>query len=102
MNTFEFEVTIQGKGGHGSRPDHSINPIDCFASVHTALKQFCPVGTELVIRHIDGGTSSNIIPDKLTFSAAFHYTDLAQEEAFRADLERVCTLLSDNFGCTIG
>lgn len=99
MNTFDFEVTIQGKGGHGSRPDRSINPIDCFASIHTALHRLCPAGAQLVIKHIDGGSSSNIIPDRLTFSAAFHYTEAAQLDAFRADLDRVCVNFCEHFKC---
>ena len=101
MNTFDFEVTIQGKGGHGSRPDLSINPIDCFASVHTAMNQLCPVGTQIVINRIDGGSSSNIIPDRLTFSGTFHYADPAQELSFRADLDRVCTTICHNFHCSV-
>lgn len=101
MNTFDFELTIQGRGGHGSRPDLSINPIDCFAAIHTALNRLCPVGTELVIGRIDGGTSSNIIPDRLTFSATFHYNDPAQEQTFRADLQRICTTLCRNYGCQL-
>lgn len=101
MSTFAFEVTIQGRGGHGSRPDRSINPIDCFVSIHTALNRLCPIGTQLVIDRIDGGTSSNIIPDKLTFSAVFHCTDTQQLDCFRADLERVCNTFCDCYNCKI-
>lgn len=99
MNVFDFEVTIQGRGGHGSRPDRSINPIDCFVSVHTALNRLCPVGTELVIDRIDGGSSSNIIPDMLTFNATFRYAEAAQLDVFRADLERVCETFCDLYQC---
>ena len=101
MNTFYFETTIQGRGGHGSRPDLSINPIDCFASIHTAMKQLCPVGTQIFINRIDGGSSSNIIPDRLTFSGDFHYTHPEQLTAFQTDFNRVCTAICSSFRCTM-
>ena len=31
---FGFDVTIHGKGGHGSRPDLARSPIDCFCEIH--------------------------------------------------------------------
>ena len=31
-----YTITITGKGGHGSLPDLSINPIDCLVAIHTA------------------------------------------------------------------
>lgn len=100
MSTFDFKVTIQDRGGHGSRPGLSSNPIDCFAAIHTTLNRLCPVGTQLVINHFDGGTSSNIIPDKLTFSGTFQYDAPAQEQAFRADLERMRATMCENYRCT--
>lgn len=57
----KYCITIQGQGGHGSRPDLSHNPVDCFAAVFGALQ-----GTGCQISQVDGGTAPNIIPDKLT------------------------------------
>lgn len=61
-----YTVTITGRGGHGSRPDNAINPLDCFAAVHTALRQlgYTP-------EKVDGGTSGNIIPNAVTFTGTF-------------------------------
>ena len=59
-----YTITIHGKGGHGSRPDLSINPVDCFAAIHTALRGlpgFC-------VEHINGGTSGNVIPAQVIFT----------------------------------
>ena len=30
----EYHITLQGKGGHGSRPDRVNNPVVCFAAVY--------------------------------------------------------------------
>lgn len=59
----EFRITIQGCGGHGSRPDLSRNPVDCFAAVYGALTS---IGCTVL--SVDGGTAGNIIPDALHFT----------------------------------
>lgn len=61
-----YRITIQGKGGHGSRPDLAYNPIDCFAAVYGALVQLRCRFTQ-----VDGGTAVNVIPDKLVFTIEF-------------------------------
>ena len=33
-----FQITIEGQGGHGSRPDQSNNPIDCFVAIYQRLQ----------------------------------------------------------------
>jgi len=59
-----YTVTITGKGGHGSRPDLSINPLDCFTAIYTALRSLPGFRLEKV----DGGTSGNVIPAKVVFT----------------------------------
>lgn len=57
-----YTITIQGKGGHSSRPDRAINPVECFASIFPAIGHFKPT-----VIQVDGGTAVNVIPDKLVF-----------------------------------
>lgn len=71
--TMEFHITIQGKGGHGSRPDLSYNPVDCFAAVYGALQT---IGC--TITDVDGGTTGNIIPDALHFTCSCNDRDTLQ------------------------
>ena len=58
----QYNITIQGRGGHGSRPDCAINPVDCFAAVYGALQHMNPQITQ-----VEAGHAVNVIPDKLTF-----------------------------------
>lgn len=53
-----YTLTVFGRGGHGSRPDLSINPIDCLAGIHTALRVLPGFRVETV----NAGTSANVIP----------------------------------------
>ena len=59
-----YTITVTGKGGHGSRPDLSINPIDCMVAICTALGRlpgFC-------VESINAGTSGNVIPAQAVFT----------------------------------
>lgn len=77
-----FDITLQGRGGHGSRPDLSHNPVDCFAAVFGALQQ---IGGS--ISFVDGGTAGNIIPDTLRFKGSCPDMD-----AMKRILEHTCAL----------
>lgn len=78
-----FDVEIIGKGGHGSRPDQAISPIDCFASVHQKLLAFknderfknCTYS----VGQVNAGTAKNIIPETLSFSGTMRTFDMEQE-----------------------
>ena len=59
-----YTITVTGKGGHGSRPDLSINPIDCMVAICTALGRLPGFSVET----IDAGTSGNIIPARAIFT----------------------------------
>lgn len=75
-----FDVTIIGKGGHGSRPDQAISPIDCFADVHQNLLSFrkderfkkCTYS----VGQVNAGTAKNIIPETLSFAGTMRTFDM--------------------------
>ena len=66
---FLVDVTFHGKGGHGSRPDLSVNPVFCAANYLTNLSvafanQIDANETVTMgITAIQGGSIANIIPD---------------------------------------
>ena len=68
-----FNITIHGKGGHGSRPDQANSPIDCFVAIYNALQAarltkitpFKPL--TLSVGLLQAGAVSNVIPNDLTF-----------------------------------
>lgn len=82
-----YTITIHGRGGHGSRPDNAVNPLDCFAAIHTALRAqgYRPL-------RVDGGTSGNIIPNSVGVTCEFS----GDGETLRRVVEHTCNL----YGCT--
>lgn len=60
----KLDITIHGRGGHASRPDQSINPLDCFTAVFAGLAQ---LRGQLQVEQVDCGNSTNVIVDSLRF-----------------------------------
>ena len=83
-----YIITIHGRGGHGSRPDNAVNPLDCFAAIHTALRAqgYSPI-------RVDGGTSGNIIPNSVCVTCEFP----GDEALLRRVVEHTCNL----YGCGV-
>ena len=84
-----YTVTVKGKGGHGSRPDLSINPIDCMVAICTALGRI----PGFRVASIDAGTSGNIIPAQAVFTF--------QCEADRALIAQVAENTAIPYRCTV-
>jgi len=64
-------ITVYGRGGHGGRPEATIDPIVIAARIVTALqtivaREVSPFDAAVVtVGSIHGGTKSNIIPDEV-------------------------------------
>ncbi|MDR3138988.1 MAG: amidohydrolase, partial [Treponema sp.] len=83
-----FNVTITGRGGHGSRPDLANSPLDCFTSLYQSLK-------DIRLKHISPfdnftfsvgtisyGNRGNVIPGELNFQGSARTVNEANVERF--------------------
>ena len=84
-----YTITVTGKGGHGSRPDLSINPIDCMVAICTALGRLPGFRLE----SINAGTSGNVIPAQAIFTF--------QSDADQALVAQVAENTAIPFRCTV-
>jgi amidohydrolase len=70
-----LEVTVRGRGGHGSQPFRAADPIPATCEIVTALQTmvtrrfdvFDPV--VITVGSLHAGTAKNVIPDDARFSA---------------------------------
>jgi hippurate hydrolase len=70
-----FEVTVKGRGGHGSSPHRALDPIQAGCEMVTSLQAmvtrtfdvFDPV--VVTVGSFHGGTADNVIPDEARFEA---------------------------------
>ena len=74
-----FEITVLGKGAHGSKPELSVDPILVAARVIEALqtivsRRVSPLDSAVLsICRIEGGTNGNIIPDSVELEGTIRY-----------------------------
>lgn len=86
---FAYHVEIDGKGGHGSRPDLAVNPLDCFMSFYEALQtvRMQRISPEACLTFSIGsvhmGTAPNVIPDTLSFEGTCRFFDIGAGHTFR-------------------
>ena len=76
-----FDVTIEGRGGHGSRPDQSNSPIDCFVAIYHRLEairltKVNPFKTcAYSVGKLEAGIRNNVIPQSLSFGGTMRTFD---------------------------
>ncbi|QFY08574.1 amidohydrolase [Nonomuraea phyllanthi] len=70
-----FLVTVKGRGGHGSTPHLSLDPIAAACEMVTALQTMVTRGFNafdpvvVTVGSFHGGTADNVIPDEARFEA---------------------------------
>lgn len=104
---FGFDVTLHGKGGHGSRPDLAVSPIDCFAAIHAQLLalRMRAAAPEQVLTYslglVQAGEQGNTIPETLRFAGTVRTFDTAGAgERFAKETRRIIDDTCEAQGCT--
>ena len=104
---FGFDVAIHGKGGHGSRPDLAVSPIDCFCAIHqqAAALRMRAVEPDKVLTYslgvVSAGEQGNTIPDSLRFAGTVRTFDTAVSgERFAREFRRIIDATCETHGCT--
>ncbi|RLP82974.1 amidohydrolase [Mycetocola lacteus] len=90
-----FVITLFGRGGHGSRPETTVDPIVLAASVILRLQTIVSrevAGTEtavLTIGSVHAGSAPNIIPDSAELKISLRSVDPAVRARVIAAIERI-------------
>jgi amidohydrolase len=92
----DFTIEVRGRGGHGARPQNTIDPIAVAAQLITLIYQAVPRQTDprdpvvVTIGVIHGGRAANIIPDVVRLQGTIRSFDAAVSDQTRRTLERLC------------
>lgn len=103
--TFFFRSKITGHGGHGSRPDLSVSPIDCFLSFANALQSFRMRAVDPThcmtysFGAVQGGTEPNVIPGELTFAGTSRFFTNDDGVRFHQKFHQILDNECENFDC---
>src|SRR5690625_2210444 len=103
---FVFDVVIHGSGGHGSRPDLSRSPIDCFHDFYhnlnvmlgSKLNPFSPL--TISVGSLHAGTTENIIPESLQFTGTGRYVEYEQAVVAVEKMKEILQTSCNLYDCT--
>ena len=90
-------VTLHGRGGHGSRPEASVDPVLMAANVVTRLqgvvaREVSPAEAAVVtVGRLQAGTKDNIIPDTAELGINIRTYSTQTRDLVRAAVERIIT-----------
>ncbi len=96
-----FEIEIEGTGGHGSRPDQSNSPLDCFVAIYQRLQALRLMKVDpfktctYSIGQFEGGKQGNVIPQTVRFAGTMRTFDpdgagMEFYNAFRKAVDGIC------------
>jgi hippurate hydrolase len=94
-NVDSVDITIFGRGGHGSRPESTVDPIVIAARTVLALqtivaRENSPFEPAVVtVGSIHGGTKRNIIPDEVTLEITVRSYKEEVRQRVLAAIERI-------------
>ncbi|MDR3343946.1 MAG: amidohydrolase [Treponema sp.] len=98
-----FEVTIQGKGGHGAMPEHCVDPLLVASHLYLALqtiisREIAPADTGVIsIGIIKAGEANNIIPDTAYMKGTIRTYDPEVREFILERVKAVSTGTAETF-----
>ncbi len=87
-------LTLLGRGGHGARPQETIDPVYISAHVILALnaivsRRVAPFDQAVIsIGSIHGGQVDNVIPDRVEMTATIRYREKEVQQQLHAEIER--------------
>ena len=101
-----FRVTVHGRGGHGSTPQHAADPVPVAAEIVLALQSvvtrtfdvFDPVVVTVGV--IQAGTANNIIGDDALLDATVRTLSAANRSAAQERIRRVVDGIAAAHGMT--
>ena len=102
-----IHLQINGKGGHGARPQMTNDPIDAATHwVQSAFRRIArtadPHGTVVFsVGKIEAGHSANVIPDNASLAGSLRSLDLESRRVALETLEDVCESIQRESGCKL-
>ncbi|RYJ02675.1 MAG: amidohydrolase [Acetobacteraceae bacterium] len=101
-----FDITVEGKGSHGARPEAGIDPVLAACHITAALQSIVsrtvsPMDTAVVsVTKISGGDAYNIIPQFATISGTARFFSDKARVQIETGLQRVAEGVAAGFGAT--
>jgi amidohydrolase len=102
--TDEFQITIEGKGGHAALPHNTVDPVMIAAQMITALHTIVSRNVDpmrsavLSVTMVQAGDAFNIIPRSVKLTGTVRTLDTDIRNFMEEQLKAVATGLAETFG----
>jgi amidohydrolase len=99
-----FEISIRGRGGHGSRPDLAIDPIKPAAATVLAVSAIPsnmanPLDPAVVhVGQLNAGTTFNVFPSVATIDGQLRYFTPAMRKTIKSKIEQIAKNTAQAYG----
>jgi amidohydrolase len=106
-NCDEIVIEVKGVGGHAARPHQTKDPISAAANLVSTLYQTMPRSVDarqpsvLTFGKIEGGQSSNVVPDSVMLYGTLRTIDDGTRSALKARLEEIAAGVAQSTETTI-
>ncbi|WP_232548445.1 M20 metallopeptidase family protein [Propioniciclava soli] len=102
----ELDITVHGRGGHGSQPQTSLDPVPALLEIGTALQAmvtrrfsvFDPV--VLTVTQLSAGEARNVIPPSASLGATVRTLSQASIDTLTEETRRLAEGIAAAHGCT--
>ena len=104
-NVDTVKITIHGRGGHGARPQETVDPIVVAAQIVTALqtivsRRIDPSEPAVVtVGSIHGGSKSNVIPDEVKLELTVRSYSAAVRQQLLDGIVEITSHVCEAFDC---
>jgi hippurate hydrolase len=102
----QFDITINGKGGHASLPHDTADPVPAAAAIVTAIQAMvtrrfsAAEATVVTVSMIEAGTAHNIIPNHAHMRGTIRTLSAPRRAAVSKALTEMAQLTAQAHGCT--
>ena len=101
-----FDIVVQGRGGHGARPEAAVDPVIAGAQIVSALQTIVSrnVGAldsaVISVTGFTAGEAYNVIPETATISGTARFFTREVGEQIEESMRRVAEGVAAGFGAT--
>jgi hippurate hydrolase len=105
--TDEFQITIEGEGGHAAMPHNTIDPVIIAAQLILALQTIVSRNVDpmrealLSVTMIEAGTAFNIIPRTVKLTGTVRTLDETVRKFMEERIRKVSTGIAGTYGATV-
>jgi amidohydrolase len=102
-----FTITIRGKGGHAAYPHLAADSVLAAAQIVAGFQSIISRSIDplspavLSVTRIEGGSASNVIPDRVVLEGTTRFFDPALQAMLSQRMERIASGICIASGCTL-